>query len=191
MKNPIEKVDTMNLEPFRDEILLQFKQNILDVIARQQSVDSIEEYNHLIEMTMTQLGVEIYGPEQLSFLKEWFEKIINLNFLRDLLANESLQEIICHDSTTLYSHFHHGWETSSIKLDQDDYKLAWERLAYHYHQDWNFSNPFASFQVTLHGFKLRCTLIHGSCQANGFHQVFLRKQSHEIFPSNPILVTIH
>lgn len=169
----------MNFEPFETQILAQFKQNVIDILGRSQDSGSLEEYEALAKMTMTQLGVEVFNLDQLTFLKDWFDQIISLKFLEPILKHDDLQEIILHSHQYYYLHYNNNWDKCALNLNLEDYRIAWERLAYHYHQEWNYSHPFTSFQISLFECNLRCTLVHSSCHASGQHQVFLRKQSQE------------
>lgn len=113
-------------------------------------------------------------------MNKWFSNITNFNFLLDDDILEDIEEIIFHGNSHIQL-FPNSGKTISQKWNNDDFQLSLDYLCLKFKQNWNYSNLFKSFFITLNSYKFRATLIHYSITANMRSKLVLRKISENIF----------
>lgn len=109
-------------------------------------------------------------------LSEWYYNMIRLDFLKELIIDPTVNEIIFHQHDFLQFEQHGSLHDHSIKtLSEEDFTLLLEILAIKEKQAFNYSTPFQSFYCELHGCNFRATLIHHSLTPGMNSKLFLRK----------------
>lgn len=106
----------------------------------------------------------------------WYEKTVNFKHFLPYITDLSLNEIIFHSPGLLQ--IDQGGSMISIyppKSSESDYQLSFEVLCLQELIDWNYSKPFVSFYLELHGLNFRATLIHFSCLSSPYSKLFLRR----------------
>lgn len=164
-------------ETYREDILSLFRQQY-----KKLSVKNVQlAFTDVLEATLEELGFSSAPSEQADYLREWFERIHSLSFILNLTETEELNELILH------SHQHaqliggsRKWESPLLNLTPEDYQLSLEILAIRNNISWNYSDPFASFSLKLHGRDFRATLIHFSTSPEGISKIFLRAMKQEL-----------
>lgn len=159
------------LADYQNDILILFKAHYRRLVIKNLNIT----FNDIAQSLFMELNIKNFTNEEVGYLQEWFNFIHYQNFLHPFFK-EHFDEIIFH------SHQH----TQIIRADQklyientllnpDDFLLSLEILALKNHIEWNFKNPFASFNLNIAENYYRATLIHYSTSANGQSKFFLRK----------------
>ncbi len=132
------------------------------------------QFEEVLSLTLSELQLQKTNQEETHFLKNWFECIHHQSFLKPLFIG-NFTEIIFHSHQKAQVIRIDSREDFSIEnVSASDFQLALEVLALKNHIQWNFKEPFASFNVELNGLSLRCTLIHSGTMANAQSKIFLR-----------------
>jgi Flp pilus assembly CpaF family ATPase len=106
----------------------------------------------------------------------WYENTVNFKSFIPYINDTSLNEIILHSPDLLQ--IEQGGSMTSIHLPKSldsDYQLSFDILCLKELIDWNYSEPYVSFYLKLHGVNFRATLIHFSCLSSLHSKLFLRR----------------
>jgi Flp pilus assembly CpaF family ATPase len=103
----------------------------------------------------------------------WYNQIVNFELLNDL-TQKNFNEISIHKGHLVFYKQQQNLYTFHLLYSPDDIQLMFEIIAYKQHINWNLSNPFASFKLTLVLKNLRCSLFHHSICADGRSRLFIR-----------------
>jgi type IV secretion system protein VirB11 len=118
--------------------------------------------------------------DKLEELKNWFEMITACHFLLPLKDNT--EEIFFHDEKTIIIKTGDDRSKLDCQIAKDDFDLLLNHLAIVNGQNWNFANPYVSFNATLFDRPFRITLIHQSLSPQAKNTAFLRLLNHRPFP---------
>lgn len=111
-------------------------------------------------------------------LEHWYENVSSYKFLKDFISEVDFNEVIFHSESQIQVDQGDGlscWEHEG--LSRENYQLALETMALKHQISWNYTDSFASFQVTLNGQKFRATLTHYELSPYKVSKLFLRKSS--------------
>jgi type IV secretory pathway ATPase VirB11/archaellum biosynthesis ATPase len=109
-----------------------------------------------------------------AYLETWFSNVHHQAYFHNL-TTMPFTEIIFHSharAQVIGLHEKNNFEMND--LTAEDFQLSLEMLALKNQVNWNFQEPFASFNVKLKTLNLRATLIHFSTSANSISKIFLR-----------------
>jgi len=152
-----------------------FKKNYIHFLNKKGEVD----FPDIFDFTYQSLNIETESPllsEFQSFCSEWFENIFNAHFLKDLILNQDINEIIIHGSESVQIDQGGSLQNHTLNsISPDDYQLSLESIAYKKGIEWNYQNPFVSFFIDLFGFNFRMTVTHHSLTPSQTSKVFLRR----------------
>lgn len=112
-----------------------------------------------------------------SWLQEielWFNKVAHFSFLSEVLANESIHEVIVHTPNDVQLVCGRTSTESKIDLLPEDLLLACEFLALSHRLQWSQLEPFQSFPCVLQQRRVRVTLLHPSLNEYGQTKLFIR-----------------
>lgn len=158
---------------YQDEILELFKKHYRRLITK----TSLVTFSEVLSAVLFEIDVKEISEEESSYLKVWYELIHQHAFLNSLNLNE-YQETILHNHCSVQSITHESKEIHTLPfIKKEDYQLALEVLALKNHQNWNYQNPFVSFNFTYNDIDFRLTLIHESCSPLKVSKVFFRRIS--------------
>ncbi len=139
-------------------------------------------FQELLERTVLTLGVEEYVTESPEFLWDWFDQIVNHNYLKRFTV-ENNREIIIHSNQLLEiinakNNEFHPIENISI----EDYQLSLEILCATNNITWNYSSPFSSFFCKIDQQQYRMSLIHHSTSPCKVSKLYARRIASDCFP---------
>lgn len=161
---------------FKQDILELFKIHYKNLINK----NTLLSFESVLSATLNELMIQKTSTEECQYLKAWFDCIHHHQFLLPFL-NQEFTEMIFH------SHQHAQLikmdsriEIQLTELSESDFQLALEVLALKNHIQWNFKDPFASFNLEINSLSFRCTLIHSATMANTQSKLFLRKMIEQI-----------
>ena len=108
-------------------------------------------------------------------MNQWYGNVFELDFVATQILDESIEEILLHSPG-------HGQIVCGQKktfafeeLSREDYQECLSTLALLSRKDWNFSQGFVSFFVTLKGNLFRATLCHHGLTPGIHSKLFLRR----------------
>lgn len=158
---------------YQEEILELFKKHYRRLITK----TSLVTFQEVLNAVLFEIDVKEINESESNYLKVWYELIHQHSFL-DQLKLEDFQETILHSFNSVQSIDHHSKDILTKEyIEKADYQLALEVLALKNHQNWNYQNPFVSFNFTYKEVDFRLTLIHESCSPLRVSKVFFRKIS--------------
>lgn len=156
---------------YQSEVLELFKVHYRKMSAKDLSLDFLA----VLQATLSELGITKFLPDEVEFLKTWFNIVHHQLFIINILNSDPFNEIIFHSNLEAQKIFSEKRKVILINdLSIDDYQLSFEIFALKNNIAWNFSEPFASFQASINNHELRITLIHHSTSANRKSKIFLR-----------------
>lgn len=128
----------------------------------------------MLSSTYFELQIPKANDEEIIFLREWYQKVHELHFLESIF-NSAFQEIIIHSEKNAQIIKAGTKENKALNsISREDFELAILVFSLKHNQNWNFKNPFCSFNVSLHSHTLRATLVHSSCSPNSTSKIFFR-----------------
>lgn len=156
---------------YQDDILTIFKNHYKRLINKSIHI----HFEDVLNSTYFELQMpKAQDEKEISFLRDWYEQIHELTFLKSVFKSQ-FQEIIIHSEKHAQIIKAHEKENIALaSLSKEDFELAILVFSLKHHQNWNFKNPFCSFNVTLYDSNLRATLIHSSCSPNSTSKIFFR-----------------
>lgn len=162
-----------------EQILQNYQNDVLDLFKmhyRKLSVKDLNiQFKTVLMSTFEELGLRDFQEKDVFFLEEWFKLIHEQSFIKDLIPNKEMNEIIFHSNNFVQVLSSNKKESHPIKnLSLEDYQLSFELLALKHNASWNFSHPFVSFFSLIFDHPFRVTLIHYSTSANSKSKIFLR-----------------
>lgn len=113
-------------------------------------------------------------------LKQWYNTIINLNFLPKDLSN--LEEIFVHGPTNMIIKDKEKKIHFESDLTNDDIHLICEILTHKKQLAWNIKEPFVSFYSKIKNQKVRISLIHYSASPSKISKLFIRILNDYVIP---------
>ncbi len=114
-------------------------------------------------------------------LKQWYENIFELHYLKNLLKPDIIEiHIHAPNKICLYSLI--GRSHCEIILNPQEFQLSLEVLALKNSQKWNYTHPFCSFTALYYDHALRFSLSHYITSAHQISKLFVRV-SHKEFIS--------
>lgn len=131
-------------------------------------------FEEVLSATCFELQVNQFNDADVSYLKEWFYNVHEFNFLKNLLTPDFFEIIIHSHQKAQLIDKDDKKEVTISHMNQADYELALLVLSLKNNQDWNYKNPFASFNFDFQNFSLRATLIHSSTSSIDCSKLFLR-----------------
>lgn len=158
------------LVDYQQDILLLFKNNYRRLITKSLNVS----FNEIFEATLMELNIKRSSSDNTLFLENWFNNIHHHAYLQNF-TKKPFTEIIFHSHQCVQVIGLHEKNNFLLEnISADDFQLSLEVLALKNQVNWNFQEPFSSFNVRLGDLNLRATLIHFSTSANLKSKVFLR-----------------
>jgi type IV secretion system protein VirB11 len=162
-----------------EKLLQNYQVEILDLFRihykKMSAKDLLLDFQSVLLSTLNELGISSFLPNEVEFLREWFDIIHQQFFIIHILKSGLFDEIIFHSNTNVQKTYAGIKEIIAIeKLPIDDYQLSLEIFALKNNITWNFSVPFASFSAIIENQNLRITLVHHSTSANHISKIFLR-----------------
>jgi type IV secretory pathway ATPase VirB11/archaellum biosynthesis ATPase len=115
-----------------------------------------------------------------SFLKRWYEKVLQFNFLPENLSQ--LEEVFIHGPLELILKSANSEELYELDITKEDLDLVFEVLVLKNNLTWNYTEPFVSFYTVLSGVEVRVTLIHHSASTDQVSKMFIRILNSEVIP---------
>lgn len=158
------------LANYQHDILILFKNHYRRLITKSVEVS----FNELLEATMMDLNIKNSASADTLFLESWFNNIHYQSYFLKF-TKDPFTEIIFHSHQSVQ--VIGLYEKNSFNLEDlnaEDFQLSLEVLALKNQANWNFQEPFSSFNLQLGGLNLRATLIHYSTSANSKSKIFLR-----------------
>jgi type IV secretion system protein VirB11 len=155
---------------YQHDILILFKNHYRRLITK--SVDVT--FNEILEATMMDLNIKNSASGDTLFLQSWFDNIHHQGYFLKFTKNP-FTEIIFHSHQSVQVIGLN--EKNSLNLEDlnvEDFQLSLEVLALKNQANWNFKEPFSSFNLQIGELNLRATLIHYSTSANSKSKIFLR-----------------
>jgi Flp pilus assembly CpaF family ATPase len=119
-----------------------------------------------------------------------FKDIFELDFLNLYLLDESITEIIVHNSD--YLQIERGGILSheqGISVSNRTLQYAFEILAHRNNISWNYSKPHGSFFTSIKGRSFRATLVHPCTGVGGPGKLFLRRISEKAYAMEDFTIT--
>ncbi len=170
------------IDIYKKKALVEFK----SLFDKRLSCGRIEECEILIKRTLFNLGLEQFENEEelLISMRDWYQKMVNIDFISSELEREDVNEVIIHTPQKVQLICNELKEYRDLKIASSDLKTAFQVLALKGEVEWNFSDPFASFTITIKNHLHRVTLIHGGITSTGIPKAFFRKVRAKIFPLN-------
>lgn len=168
---------TFNFEIYRERCLSLFKEIFLMEFKKNNNCS----FDTIFDLCMTEMGLPLNCPLQTD-LKEWFDKVYNQSYLKKAIQKNHLAEIIVHSHKKIQIQSNCREYQDIDHLTEDDYQLSLEILAAKNNQNWNNSNPFASFQGLINNQLFRISINHFSTSPEKKSKAFLRKLNTEHFP---------
>lgn len=167
------------MKMMNEQILKDYQSDILDLFKLHYKKLSAKDINlqfkTVLMSTLKELGLNDFKQTDVLFLEEWYQLIHEHKFIKDLLINRELNEIIFHSNESIQIIYHEKKELIPLaNLSIEDYQLSFENFALKNNISWNFTNPFASFFAEIENLPFRITLIHYSTSANRKSKIFLR-----------------
>lgn len=162
-----------------DKLLQNYQMEVLELFKvhyKKMSAKDLDlEFRTVLLATLGELGITQFSPNEVEFLKSWFNTIHHQLFITNILTPGPFNEIIFHSNTQAQKIFSEKKEIIEInQLSLEDYQLSFEIFALKNNIAWNFSVPFASFRASIGDHEFRITLIHHSTSANRKSKIFLR-----------------
>lgn len=158
------------LVEYKNDILILFKNHYRRLITKGVGFD----FQDVLKDTLIDLNINEARPEEIYFLKSWFELVHHQSYFEDF-TEHSFTEIIFHSPHHVQVIGLHKKDSFEMDhLSEEDFQLSLEVLSLKSQISWNFKEPFASFNMTVKNLSLRATLIHYSTSANHKSKVFLR-----------------
>ena len=155
---------------YQQDILDLFKFHYKKLINKNIQV----HFEEVLSLTLSELQLNKASSEDIHFLKCWYECIHLQNFLLPFLG-EDFTEMILHSHQSAQLIKKDGRKEIPIEnLSEEDLQLGLEVLALKNNIQWNYKEPFASFNLEVNHIAYRCTLIHSSTSANQKSKLFLR-----------------
>ena len=108
-------------------------------------------------------------------VNKWYGNIFELDFMASQILDESIEEILLHGPSQGQIVCEEKKAFTFDGLSREDYQECLSTLALLERHDWNFSEGFASFFVTLKGKLFRATLCHHSLMPGIHSKLFLRR----------------
>lgn len=124
-----------------------------------------------------------YGAdsEEIIYFKAWYQKIINLDFIKELSLFE---ELLFMGKEGFYLKERENKIFHQLDFSSLDYDCLILNLCSQEKLDWNELHPFKSFKVEIFNEIYRATLVHKSLTQNKDHRFFLRRIEKDIYPLN-------
>jgi len=163
-----------NLENYFFE---SFKKNFFNETKKTLKIS----FENLLELTANQNNLDLSALKETEEIKQWFNYIYNCTYISELPYPNLTQEIMIHSEMDIDIIQATGKQKLKVEfLKQDELQCSYEILARKNSIEWNYQNPFASFQVKLKDQTYRCTLVHPSITENKVPKAFFRAQSKSI-----------
>lgn len=159
------------LAAYQTDVLLLFQNHYKRMITKSTQLS----FHEILLMTLKELNITAATKEETLFLEHWFKSIHEQTFLESMVAGD-FTEIIFHSHCQVQTITLGGKRNENIaQISEGDFQLSLEVLALKNNTNWNFNEPFASFNIMINNAPLRATLIHHSTSANKRSKIFLRK----------------
>lgn len=113
-------------------------------------------------------------------LNHWYELITSFKLVD--FTRPGLQEIITHDPLHIEIHSQQGKKLETSDITSEDFSLMLECLAVKNGQNWNYENPFVSFQAKIQSINVRVSLIHYSTNPQEKSKAFIRILNDKAIP---------
>lgn len=135
----------------------------------------IDYYTLLKNVLRTyELNLEV---ENFSEFQNWFNNVHSFHFITNLL-NHDFEELIIHNEKNYFLKTHDQKTIFDLpSIDHSDYQKSIENFADQNNIDWNYANPFCSFDFEYLNQSFRITLIHSCLTENKTSKVFIRKHN--------------
>lgn len=158
------------LVDYQNDILILFKAHYQRLITKSVEIN----FTEVLVSTMNDLDIKHTSKEETIFLESWFNNVHNQHYLQNFIQ-ENFTEIIFHSHESVQVIGLHEKKTFEINcLNALDFQLSLEVLALKNQMNWNFQEPFSSFNLRINHLNLRATLIHFSTSSNLKSKIFLR-----------------
>jgi Flp pilus assembly CpaF family ATPase len=163
-------MNNQDITPFQSELMHLLKDRFINGLRS----GHIENETEIIASLLQRAGLSLQSDT--SFLSHWYRKIVHLEHLLPYIQKD-FEDLIVHSPTHLQLISSQGNEEfSNFSIDESDYQLSLEVMAFHHKINWNSSRPFVSFAMETPGFEgLRVTLVHSSTLGDAPSKVFIRK----------------
>lgn len=113
--------------------------------------------------------------DELQSCFNWYEKVINLLWLDELLiSTKHFEEIIIHSNKNLQIKGSVNKLNQKLDISERELALGYEILAINNKVQWNYNSPVVSFQYTSNKNIYRLTLLHYSATPNKYSKLFIR-----------------
>lgn len=170
-----------------NNLFVEYKTDILNLFKtcyRKQITKSVDiEFSELLQMMLTELNISRPSNNETQFLENWFNNVHHQLYI-DFYIQQSFTEIIFHSEENVQViGLQDKKQFEMQELLKEDFQLSLEVLALKNQVNWNFQEPFASFNVVKGTVVMRATLIHFSTSSNQKSKIFLRS----IPTNNPTL----
>jgi len=129
------------------------------------------------------LGFEV-DREEKCLLKKWYQDLLELQFLKDILSNAiafEVEEVIMHSCEWVQLIGTKRKEFYGPFLSKSDFQFTLEYLALRSQIIWNTSHPVASHSLKLFDRSWRATFVHKELSPKGNSKLFLRARKSQDF----------
>lgn len=176
------------LVDYQHDILILFKTHYRRMITK--SIDLL--FSEIVDIVLKDLNIKSNAfNTDMAFLESWFNNVHQQAYLQQFIETP-FTEIIFHSHESIQVIGLNDKKTFVFDgLDSTDFQLSLEVLALKNQVNWNYQEPFCSFNLNFRSRNLRATLIHYSTSANNKSKIFLRsipsdKPSLNLFKLDPI-----
>lgn len=168
-------------EQLKSKILKVF----LEVFEKKLVQKAKPDFKHIFEQTIFILNLEAFKEEIYSefeeFLQIAFRQITKQSYLNVFINDPSVYEILVHSQSHIQLDKAKLLHSETIHLlDPSLYQLSLESMSSQNLVEWNYKNPFASFNILYENIEFRATLIHYSITPTSCSKLFLRRISNSI-----------
>ena len=115
-------------------------------------------------------------------MKRWYDNVFEFDFIASYISDESIEEILLHKPGQGQLIGKQKESFSFETLSTEDYQECLSTLALLHQVNWNFSEGFASFFVTLNEKLFRATLCHHGLTPENYSKLFLRRIKQRVLP---------
>lgn len=155
---------------YQQDILTLFKNHYRRLATKSIDVN----FQEILQSTLADLNMKEPANGETAYLQSWFDNVHHQAYFNDLTLKHFTEIIFHSHQRAQVIGLHEKNNFDIIDLTAEDFQLSLEMLALKNQVNWNFQEPFASFNVKLRDLNLRATLIHFSTSSNSISKIFLR-----------------
>lgn len=152
------------------DIRIKFQKNI--------SKGRILTFDELIEANLAE---DLDESEEFNeLIKTWYDSFFEMSFLPKI--NSKMEEVFIHSACKMVIKDNASSYNYDSNINQSDLDIFFDLITLRKGIDWNYNDPFVSFDFQVQEKKTRISLIHHSTTSDGISKMFIRITNKSCIP---------